>query len=180
MSAHGVSYQRCWSIAADRCQTVRPHCWTALEGPTQTRMATGGSGLGSWHWARNQNTPKWINSRNNESHFCMPCSVSSSSKTLSRAFKTLGIGFIALIVFGSILKAVTPETPVPEDIDKTERRASSSWIIDSQALLVESKPWKKLLNLIFLLGKYPCHHSLIVAVERNKNKTAKKYQRRNN
>ena len=50
----------------------------------------------------------------------MPCSVSSSSKALSRALKVLGIGFIALIVFGSILKAVSPEKPVPDDKTKTE------------------------------------------------------------
>ena len=53
----------------------------------------------------------------------MPCSVSSSSKTFSRALKALGIGFIVLIVFGSILKAVSPEKPEADNVTKTERQS---------------------------------------------------------
>jgi preprotein translocase subunit SecG len=52
----------------------------------------------------------------------MPCSVSSSSKALSRALKVLGIGFIVLVVFGSILKMAPPETSETDDINRTEQQ----------------------------------------------------------
>jgi preprotein translocase subunit SecG len=52
----------------------------------------------------------------------MPCSVSSSSKALSRALKVLGIGFILLIVFGSILKMASPEKSETDDMNQTERQ----------------------------------------------------------